>query len=44
MGESTPNDELRELVEQWRMHDYKDGSFYRGMESCADELEELIDE
>ena len=44
----TPNDELRELVEQWRetIH-YDDTANARGHEvqlRCANELEELIED
>ena len=42
MSDSTPNDELRELIEEWRVrgHDPYGMSWLKP----ADELEELIDE
>ena len=39
MADSTPNDELRELVEEWRHRD-KHPAYHQ----AADELEELINE
>jgi len=35
--------DLRELIEQWRTHTYKDEEFYRGMEACADDLERVVE-
>ena len=41
-------DELRELIEQWRKHpinvpsEYWEGKF-NGLDSAADDLEELVD-
>ena len=42
----TPNDELRELIEEWRNPDATGIDYYApiGLEQAADELETLIDD
>ena len=40
----TPNDDLRKLIYKWREHHGVDGRTAMIYETCADELERLIDE
>ena len=43
----TPNDELRELIDEWRNPPewmYESASEEKAVEMCADELEQVIDD
>jgi hypothetical protein len=41
-GEVVPNDDLRELIQEWRYHKGVDGRTASIFEMCADDLEDLL--